>query len=375
MGTLGLGMAEFGMMSILSAVAHNFDITIAAAGHLISAYALGVCCGAVLLVFLAQGRSLKMLLIALMLVMCLGNSMAVFAPDYPFMLTARFISGLPHGGYFGIAGIVAKKLSPPNRQIEAVAIMISGMTVANLFGIPLASFLAHTFSWHMLFVLIVLWGALTIFIIGRWVPEVPALPSKGLSAQFKFLQKPLPWILLFIIMAGNGGMFCWYSYINPLMLHKAGFNSGDMPVIMLIAGLGMVLGNYASGVLSHRFSAVRITQIMILLMLFASLGIFLTADIPWAAISFMFIGTFGLFGVSGPEQDLIIDISTGGEILGASGAQVAFNLGNALGALCGGIPMAFGYGVQYSAIPGITWILLGLAAVFCFKKLYIASKS
>lgn len=291
MGTLGLGMAEFGMMSILSAVAHNFDITIAAAGHLISAYALGVCCGAVLLVFLAQGRSLKMLLIALMLVMCLGNSMAVFAPDYPFMLTARFISGLPYGGYFGIAGIVAQKLSPPNRQIEAVAIMISGMTVANLLGIPLASFLVHTFSWHMLFVLIVLWGALTIFIIGRWVPEVPALPSKGLSAQFKFLQKPLPWILLFIIMAGNGGMFCWYSYINPLMLH--------------------------------------------------------------AAIFFMFIGTFGLFGVSGPEQDLIIDISTGGEILGASGAQVAFNLGNALGALCGGIPMAFGYGVQYSAIPGI----------------------
>ena len=149
-GTLGLGIAEFGMMSILSAAAEGLGISIAKAGHLISAYALGVCFGAVALVFLSRGKPLKTLLIALMAVMCAGNLLAVFAPNYELMMMARFISGLPHGGYFGVAGIAAKKLAARGKEVEAVSVMISGMTVANLLGIPMASYLTHIMSWHML---------------------------------------------------------------------------------------------------------------------------------------------------------------------------------------------------------------------------------
>mgnify|MGYP001035036450 CR=1 FL=1 len=120
-GTMGLGIAEFGMMSVLSVVAKGLDVSVSEAGHFVSSYALGVCAGAPALVFLAQGRPLKKLLIMLMILMCFGNFMAVIAPNYGFMLAARFVSGLPHGGFFGVAGIVAKKLAPPDKQVEAMA--------------------------------------------------------------------------------------------------------------------------------------------------------------------------------------------------------------------------------------------------------------
>lgn len=369
-GTLGLGIAEFGMMSILSAAAEGLGISIAKAGHLISAYALGVCFGAVALVFLSRGKPLKTLLIALMAVMCAGNLLAVFAPNYELMMMARFISGLPHGGYFGVAGIAAKKLAARGKEVEAVSVMISGMTVANLLGIPMASYLTHIMSWHMLFAVVAAWGLFTIYAIREWVPDIAPLPATNFRAQFAFLQKPQPWLLLAMIMLGNGGLFCWYSYINPIMVETAGFPFYYMAGIMMLAGLGMVLGNFVSGRLSLRVPAVELTMAMIGLMFLASAGILLLAPQPYVALALMFFGVFGLFGVSSPEQSLIIDTAKGGEILGASGAQVAFNLGNALGAYFGGLPIAAGYAVQTSAAPGTALCLLGLATAYYFGKGY-----
>jgi len=368
-GTLGLGIAEFGMMSILSAAAAGFNISISKAGHFISAYALGVCIGALALVFLARGKSLKTLLILLMALMCIGNTMAVFAPDYQFMLLARFVSGLPHGGFFGVAGIVAKRLAPKNKQVEAVAIMISGMTVANLIGIPMASYLTHIMTWHMLFAVVAVWGIFTIYSIYKWVPAMEPAAGGSFSEQTAFLKKPQPWLLLATIMLGNGGLFCWYSYINPIMVEIAGFKFYAMAGIMMIAGGGMVLGNIASGKLSNTVSPVYLTAGMIGVMFISSLLMIFLAPYPYAALALMFAGVFGLFGVSGPEQDLIIDNSEGGEILGASSAQVAFNLGNALGAYFGGLPMTFGYSVEYSGVPGILLTGLGLVTIYYFYKL------
>lgn len=371
-GTLGLGIAEFGMMSILSEAAQGFQISIEKAGHFISAYALGVCFGALALVFLSRGHSLKTLLIALMSIMCFGNLLAVLAPNYGTMIIARFISGLPHGGYFGVAGIAAKKLASRGKEVEAVAAMISGMTVANLIGIPLASYLTHIMSWHTLFAVVVLWGLFTIYSIIRWVPALPAAAATKFRSQFQFLKKPLPWLLLATIMFGNGGVFCWYSYINPIMVKTAGFPFYYMAGIMMLSGLGMVLGNYVSGRLSLLISPVKLTALMVGLTFCASALMIFAAPVPYAALAVMFIGAFGLFGVSGPEQSLIIDTAKGGEILGASSAQVAFNLGNALGAFFGGLPIAWGYAVQYSAAPGIVFGIGGLITIFLFGKGYAA---
>lgn len=369
-GTFGLGMAEFGMMSILSEAAKELQISIPDAGHFISAYALGVCFGAIALVFFAKGHSLKSLLIGLVLVMCFGNMLAAVAPNYGFMVLARFISGLPHGGYFGVAGIMAKRLASKKKQVQAVAIMISGMTVANLWGIPLASYITHIISWHMLFAVIVSWGLWTVYCIHKWVPNVSSVQSADFKSQFAFLKKPLPWFLLATIMVGNGGIFCWYSYINPIMLNEAGYTAGDMSVIMAIAGLGMVMGNMFSGKLSLYMSPVKLIVLMLLLMLISSVSMILWASSSSFVLLIMFVGVFGLFGVSGPEQYLIIDTAKGGEILGASGAQVAFNLGNAIGAYMGGIPLTLGYSYAYSAIPGVFLIVFGLIAIYYFERLY-----
>lgn len=369
-GTFGLGMAEFGMMSILSVAAAGLQVSVPEAGHFISAYALGVCFGAVMLTFLAQGHSLKSLLIALMLIMCFGNMLAAVAPNYGFMIAARFISGLPHGGYFGVAGIVAKRLASKKKQVQAVAIMISGMTVANLLGIPLAAYITHIVSWHMLFAMVVGWGLWTVYCIHKWVPNVSVKQSTDLKSQFAFLKKPLPWLLMITIMLGNGGIFCWYSYISPIMLHEAGFSAAQMSWVMVVAGLGMVLGNIFSGKLSLYLSPTKLTAIMIIIMFTASLSMIFSAHSQILALAVMFLGVFGLFGVSGPEQYLIIDTAKGGEILGASGAQVAFNLGNAVGAYVGGLPIAMGYANSFSALPGVFLTVLGLITIYYFSRLY-----
>ena len=206
-GTLGLGIAEFVMMGILPDVAKNLHISIATAGHLISAYALGVCVGAPMLI-LARKFPLKRILMGLVAIVMIGNICASLAPNYWVMLVARFISGLPHGAYFGVASIVAEKLADKGKGSEAVSIMIAGMTIANLFGVPLGTSLSASISWRLTFLLVGAWSVIIMYYIWRWVPQVENLPDAGLKGQFRFLKSPAPWLLLGATMLGNGGVFC-----------------------------------------------------------------------------------------------------------------------------------------------------------------------
>ena len=238
-GTLALGIAEFTMMGILPYVASDFGISIAKAGHFISAYALGVCCGAPVLI-LARKRPLKQILMALVSLIIVGNLCASLAPNYWILMLGRFVSGLPHGAYFGVASIVASKLADKGKSSEAVSIMIAGMTVANLFGVPLGTSLSHLFSWRVTFLLVALWGVIVLYYISRWVPFVEGLQDTGFKGQFRFLRKPAPWILLGATALGNGGVFCWYSYISPLLTHVSGFSDSSISALMVLAGFGMV---------------------------------------------------------------------------------------------------------------------------------------
>ena len=206
-GTLGLGIAEFVMMGILPDVAKALNISIATAGHLISAYAIGVCVGAPLLI-IARKYPLKNILLVLVSMIMLGNIIAASAPNYWILMLGRFISGLPHGAYFGVGSIVAEKLADKGKGSEAVSIMIAGMTVANLFGVPLGTSLSAAISWRMTFLLVGVWGVLILYYIWRWVPQVEKLPDTGFKGQFRFLKSPAPWLILGATMLGNGGVFC-----------------------------------------------------------------------------------------------------------------------------------------------------------------------
>ena len=368
-GTLGLGIAEFTMMGILPYVATDLGISIPVAGHFISAYALGVCFGAPMLL-LARKRPLKQILLVLMALMIVGNICASMAPNYWVLLLGRFVSGLPHGAYFGVASIVAGKLADKGKSSEAVSIMIAGMTVANLFGVPLGTSLSHTLSWRATFLLVGAWGLITLYYIWRWVPQVEGLKDTGFKGQFRFLKKPAPWLILGATALGNGGVFCWYSYINPMLTHISGFSAESITPLMILAGFGMVMGNLISGRLSDRYTPGKVgtaAQALICLML---LLIFFLSPYKWAAALLMCLCTAGLFAVSSPEQILIIRVAKGGEMLGAACVQVAFNLGNAIGAYAGGLAISGGY--RYPALTGVPFALIGFILFLIFYKKYQA---
>ena len=368
-GTLGLGIAEFVMMGILPDVAKDLGISIPTAGHFISAYALGVCVGAPVLT-LARKYPLKHILLVLVTLIMIGNICAAMAPNYWVLLAARFISGLPHGAYFGVGSIVAEKLADKGKGSEAVSIMIAGMTIANLFGVPLGTSLSTMLSWRATFLLVGIWGIVILYYIWRWVPHVEGLKDTGFKGQFRFLKTPAPWLILGATALGNGGVFCWYSYINPMLTNVSGFSAESITPLMILAGFGMVMGNLISGRLSDRYTPGKVgttAQALICIML---LLIFFLSPYKWAAALLMCLCTAGLFAVSSPEQILIIRVSKVGEMLGAACVQVAFNLGNAIGAYAGGLAVNEGY--RYPALTGVPFALIGFTLFLIFYKKYQA---
>ena len=369
LGTLALGIAEFVMMAILPYVATDLHISIATAGHLISAYALGVCAGAPALV-LTRKFQLKNTLLCLVALIVVGNSLAAISPNYATMMIARFISGLPHGAYFGVGSIIASKLAKEGKSTEAISIMVAGMTIANLLGVPLGTSLSSLLSWRGVFGSVGIGGLAVLFYIWRWVPQVEKLPNNGFKGQFRFLKSGAPWLIIAGTMLGNGGIFCWYSYIHPLLTDVAGFSEASITLLMILAGLGMVCGTLVGGRLSSRFApglVAALTQGCAALIL---LSIFFLAPYPLPMVLLMCLCTMALFAVSSPQQFLVIRYSQGGELLGAASIQVAFNLGNALGAYCGGLPLEMGLGYTYPALIGAPITFGGFLALYLFHRRY-----
>lgn len=368
-GTLGLGIAEFVMMAILPYVARDLHVSIPAAGHLISAYALGVCAGAPMLT-LARKWPLKHILLGLIALMMIGNIFAAFSPTYGLMLVARFISGFPHGAYFGVASIVAEKLADKGKGSEAVSIMIAGMTIANLFGVPLGTSLSTLLSWRLTFLLVGAVGVAVLYYIWKWVPHVEGLPDTGFKGQFRFLKTTAPWLILGATMLGNGSVFCWYSYINPFLTKIAGFSTQSITFLMVLAGFGMVVGNLVGGRLADKYTPGRVAAAMQFLIFLTLVFLFFDTGNKWLTVLLMCVCTMGLFAVSSPLQISIIHFAKGGELFGAACIQVAFNLGNALGATLGGLPLKAGMGYQYTALVGAPFALLGVVFLTLFFRKY-----
>lgn len=368
-GTLALGIAEFVMMGILPDVAASLGLTIPEAGHCVSAYALGVCCGAPMLV-VAHKYPLKNILLMLAVLIFTGSALAVVSPSYPMLLAARFISGLPHGAYFGVASIVAVRLADEDRKASAVSIMVAGMTVANLFGVPLGTALSSHLSWRAPFVLVMFVSLLVVYYIWKWIPQMGALPDEGFKHQFHFLRHGAPWLILSATMFGNGGIFCWYSYISPLLTDVGGFPSSALSALMIMAGFGMVVGNLSSGRLCDRYRPGHVTACIQSLAIVCLLLIFAFADCGYVSAALMVVVTGCLFAVSSPQQYLILKHAPGGEMLGGASVQMAFNLGNAVGAFCGGLPIAAGLSPRYAALVGVPFLVVGLISFVVFCRRY-----
>lgn len=372
-GTLALGMSEFVMMGILPEIARELSVSIPRAGHLISAYALGVCFGAPLMVLVARKRPLKQILMILVCMIILGNLCAAAAPNYWSLMAMRFVSGLPHGAFFGVGSIVAERVASEGRRTEAVSIMIVGMTVANLFGVPLGTYIASALTWRVTFCIVAFWGAVALLLVRLWVPRLDPLPDTGLRGQFRFLRRLAPWLILLTVMCGNGGIFCWYSYVSPLMVRTSGFSSDQLTLIIMLAGFGMFLGNILGGHLSDRFTPERVVRYTLATACVGLIGIFFLAHMRYVSLALMMLCTGALFCVSSPQQLLILENSRGSEMMGGALVQVAFNLGNALGAYFGGLPIDHGFGYAYAALPGIGFTLIGFLLISMYVRRFSGS--
>ncbi len=373
-GTFGLGIVEYVMMGILPYMAEDFGVSIPQAGYFITFYALGVCIGAPLLVLVARKWPLKRMICMLMLLYTVAAALMAACPSsgkgaFWLMVLFRFIGGLPHGAYFGVSSIIADKLSKGEDSTLAVAIMCAGMTVANLVGNPFSTFITAHLTWRYVFAFAALWGAVTLIAIRRWIPFIEPLPDLGLKAEFRFLKTLAPWLLILATLFGNGGVFCWYSYISPLLTEVAGVKPSAMSLMMVLAGAGMVIGNLSGGSLADRFGPAHTGRALQYVMLVSLALIFLFGQYKWVSIPLMILTCGCLFGVSSPQQLLILRYSEGGMLMGGAMVQIAFNLGNALGAWCGGLPVEAGLSYKYPALAGCAFVIMGIICytVFCNK--------
>lgn len=368
-GTFALGIAEFTMMGVLGDVASGLNVSIASAGHMITAYALGVCVGApALLVF--HRMPLRRLLLILAAVIVAGNTFASLAGGYWSLLAARFISGLPHGAYFGVSAIVAQRLVKPGHGAEAVAAMVAGMTVANVIGVPAATLLSNLLSWRLAFASVAVFGLVTVIMLRHWLPVLAPMPDKGMRGQFRFLRGGAPWLIFAATFFGQGSVYCWFSYVEPAMTHVTGFPTNAMTWIMVLAGVGMVVGNIAAGRLADRFRASRVVLCIILCVLVILPGLYFGAHVRWLTLLLMFFATASLFGIGGPMQYLIVRYSKGGEMLGGAGIQIAFNVSNAIASLLGGLAIHHGFGYESPALVGIPMAVVAAVTLIIFGRRY-----
>lgn len=359
MGGFGIGTIEFAMMGLLPNVAEGVGVSIPDAGHLISAYALGVVIGAPVLAAVAAKLPRKSVLLALMGLFTLGNFSSFFANDFWSLFITRFISGLPHGAFFGVAAVVAASLVAPSKRGRAISMVMLGLSIANVIGVPAATFLGQQFGWRLLFVLVALIGALTVLCIWISVPAQPAAVGASIRGELGALKRVQVWLALLIGIVGFGGFFAVYAYIAPTMTEVTGLAAEWLPLVVALYGIGMVLGNIVGGRLADR-SVMGSIYLMMGVIAVVLLVFSVAVHQVWSALPLVL-----LIGASGSMlvpalQTRLLDVSPGAPSLASSMNHSALNIANALGAFLGGLVIAWGWGYVAPALVGAGLAVLGL---------------
>ncbi|PTT16393.1 MFS transporter [Microbacterium sp. HMWF026] len=343
-GAFGIGLTEFVIMGLLPEVARDFAVSEASAGWLISGYALSVVVGALGLTAATTRLPRKPVLVGLIVLFLIGNALTAMAPGYDVAMIGRIVAALCHGAFFGIGAVVAADLVAPEKKAGAIALMFTGLTAANVFGVPFGTFLGQQFGWRSTFWAIVAVGVVALVGILTLVPSLPrpAVPV-ALRNELAAFRSGQVWLSLLITVLAYGGMFGAFTYIAYTLTDVSGFAAESVPWLLVLFGVGLVIGNVVGGRLADR-SIDRtllffVTALLVVLVAFATLA----ASGIAAAIALFLMGGFG-FGTVPGLQSRIMN-SAGGAPTLASGANIgAFNVGNALGAWAGGLGIAAGWG-------------------------------
>ncbi|SDT14388.1 MFS transporter, DHA1 family, arabinose polymer transporter [Pseudarthrobacter equi] len=358
MGGVGIGVTEFTMMGLLKEVEQGLGISTPEAGHLISAYALGVVVGAPLLAAVGARLPRKQLALGLLLFFTVANLTSFVAPDYGTMLVSRFAAGLPHGAFFGVAAVIAASLVPPTRRGWAISMVMAGLSISNVVGVPFATWLGQTYGWRLLFVLVGFIGLLTLAMVWRFVPFQAAHPDASIRRELGALKRLQVWLAILIGVVGFGGFFATYTYIAHTMTTVAGIPSSLIPLVVALYGLGMVAGNIVGGRLADK--SVMGTLYRVLPAIAVALVVYAVAvHWPWSALVMVFV-----VGASGSMlipalQTRLLDASPDAPSLASSLNHAALNVANALGAFLGGLVIALGWGYVAPALVGAVLAVLG----------------
>ncbi|MER5737487.1 MFS transporter [Streptomyces sp. NPDC002262] len=356
----GIGTTEFVMMGLLPNVAADLGTTVPTAGHLVSAYALGVVVGAPLLTALGSRLPRKRMLLLLMALFTVGNLASALAPGYGWLLAGRVLAGLPHGAFFGVGAVVAARLVRPDRQARAVATMFLGLTVANILGVPAATLLGQHLGWRATFLVVAAIGLGALAALARLVPELPLDGRQGLGRELRALGRPQVLLGLLTAVFGFAGVFAVYSYLASMTTEVMGLGESTVTVVLALFGLGMTGGALAAGPLTDR--APRPTLYGSLAALAVTLVAFrFTVHVPWLAlVTVVVIGAVG-FMTTTPLQMLVMEKAKDAPTLASASNHSAFNLANAGGAWAGGAAVAAGWGWTSPALVGAGLAAAGLA--------------
>ncbi len=343
LGGFGIGTTEFVAMGLIQEIAAGVGVSVPQAGHMISSYALGVVVGAPLIAVLAARLPRKGLLLTLMLFFAVGNFATSFATDFHSLVLSRFIAGLPHGAYFGVAALVAASLAGQERRAKAVAYVMLGLTVATVIGVPFATWLGQHWGWRSGFEFAALIGVLTIIAIWLALPKIPAPANATMRSELSGIKRPQMWLTLGIAAIGFGGMFSVYTYISPILTDYTQVSIRYVPIALSIWGLGMVCGGLIGGWLADHGMKKALYTILFAIIVAFSIAPFMMANIYTAVVALFMMGATGM--ALGPAlQTRLMDVAGEAQTLAASLNHSAFNIANAQGAWLGGLVISAGWG-------------------------------
>ncbi|MBB3676138.1 MFS transporter [Modestobacter versicolor] len=356
-GAFGIGTTEFVVMGMLPQIAEGLDVSVSAVGLLISAYAIGVVIGAPTLTALGVRFTPRQTLVALMVLFTVGNLLSALAPSYGWLVAARVFAALAHGSFFGVGAVAARRLVPKEKATQAISLMITGLTLANVIGVPLGTFVAQQLSWRVVFAAVAVIGLVTIAGLLAWMPRVAGEPTDLRSELGAFRRRGV-WLVLSTTMIGFAALFSVYSYVSPILTELGGIPEGWVTPVLGLFGAGTTVGTLAGGRLGDRWG-MSFVAVGLLGTAGALAVLALVARTPAAAIAVLvFFGTLA-FALGPVVQNRVIEAARvpGGSLVSAAN-QAAFNLANALGAALGAAALSAGLG--YTAP---IWVGAGLALV------------
>lgn len=356
LGAFAIGMTEFIIMGLLPNVAHDLGVSIPQAGQLITSYALGVAIGAPVLTVFTHKLPQKQLLIILMCIFIFGNAVSVIAPTYTLLIIARVLTAFAHGTFLGVGTIIASRLVKPEKRAGAVSVVLAGLTVANIIGVPFGTFIGQQLGWRASFGAITLLGIVSLFGIIRFIPVIVQQETANLREQVRGLLNPQVLLILLTGALGCGSLFSLFTYITPMLENITGFAEHSVTWILVLFGVGVTLGNIAGGKLADwKLMPSLMVNFAVLAVVISMLT--LTLHHPALTIINIFLWGIAAFGIMPGIQLRIMNLAHKAPLLATTSSHSALNLGNAAGAYLGGVAIS-SFGLSY-----IPWLSAGLAVL------------